>query len=415
MDELKEEIKQIEELWKKVYDNCSTTPSVYTPYLPNLTVDEIGSVVLTVLEWMKSLDNNKNVRKTYVLAKAIMQITLNATITSLKRLASGEYNHFNQFITYLNQLLTALFPITFLNSKDKSYANLSLDMAEELVKLKELSQKMEAQQNLYDSVIELKENTETVNSDIQKIKIDVENTKSNILKTETDINTLHESVKEKIDEVTPLIEDIGTFANKIPLIEKNNNDALMTLSDLIEEANNIKETLHELLPDSTSAGLASAFHTKSEELKTTKKWLMTGFVISIITLSFTAFYSFYNPISSSSSGDLSNFTQRCLILFSPVWLGWFFARSYGHANRLQEKYDYKEAMSKAFQGYRKQMEEVDTNSELAKNLSELTLAVLAENPSEVFERNCWDETPFHSMISMVLKRLKFGNKNTSIE
>ena len=100
--------------------------------------------------------------------------------------------------------------------------------------------------------------------------------------------------------------------------------------------------------------------------------------------------------------------QRCLILFAPVWLGWFFARSYGHASRLQEKYEYKEAMSKAFQGYRKQMEEVDTNSELAKSLSELTLTVLAENPSDVFERNCWDETPFHSLASMIIKKFKFG-------
>ena len=415
MDELKEEIKQIEELWKKVYDNCSTTPSVYTPYLPNLTVDEIGVVVLTVLEWMKSLDNNKSGRKTYVLSKAIMQITLNSTITSLKRLASGEYNHFNQFITYLNQLLTALFPITFLNSKDKSYAHLSQDMAEELVKLKELSQKMETQQSLYDSVIELKENTETVDADIQKIKTDVEITKSNILITETDINTLHESIREKIDNVIPLIEDIDSFSKKIPSIEKNNNVALTTLNDLIEEANCIKETLHELLPGSTSAGLASAFHSKSKELKRTKKWLMGGFVISIITLSIAAYYAFYHPISSSSTGSLNNFMQRCLILFAPIWLGWFFARSYGHANRLQEKYDYKEAMSKAFQGYKKQMEEVNTDSELAKNLSELTLAILAENPSEVFERNCWDETPFHSMISILLKRLKTGNKNTPIK
>lgn len=41
MEELKEEIKQIEDLWKKVYDVCVATPSLYTPHLPNLTVDEV--------------------------------------------------------------------------------------------------------------------------------------------------------------------------------------------------------------------------------------------------------------------------------------------------------------------------------------------------------------------------------------
>ena len=107
------------------------------------------------------------------------------------------------------------------------------------------------------------------------------------------------------------------------------------------------------------------------------------------------------------------FFHRLPLLFPPIWLGWFFARSYGHANRLQEKYAYKEAMSRAFQGYRKQMEEVNTDSELAKSLSELTLTVLAENPSDIFERNCWDETPFHSLIGMIIKRFKFGNKNNN--
>ena len=142
MDELKEEIKQIEDLWKIVYENCVTTPSLYTPHLSSLNVDEIGSVVLTTLEWMKSLDNNRKGRNTYILSQAVMKTSLVSMITSLKRLANGEYNYFNQFITYLNNLLISLFPITFLNSKDKSYANLSMDVAEELVKLKDLSEKM---------------------------------------------------------------------------------------------------------------------------------------------------------------------------------------------------------------------------------------------------------------------------------
>lgn len=59
MEELKEEIMQIEDLWKKVYDVCVATPSLYTPHLPNLTVDEVGGVVLTVLQWMKALDTNR--------------------------------------------------------------------------------------------------------------------------------------------------------------------------------------------------------------------------------------------------------------------------------------------------------------------------------------------------------------------
>lgn len=105
MEELKEEIKQIEDLWKKVYDVCVATPSLYTPHLPNLTVDEVGGVVLTVLQWMKALDTNRKGKNTYVLSKSVMITSLNATITNLKNIASGNYNYFPQFVTNLNQLL----------------------------------------------------------------------------------------------------------------------------------------------------------------------------------------------------------------------------------------------------------------------------------------------------------------------
>lgn len=408
MEELKEEIKQIEDLWKIVYDNCVAAPSLYKPYLSSLSIDEVGSVVLITLEWMKSLDNNRKGRNTYVLSKAVMNTTLVSMIASLKKLANGDYNHFNQFVTYLNNLLIALFPITFLNPKDKSYANLSMDVAEELVKLKDLSEKMENQSKIYNEVISLKNETDEISTSIENIKNNIEDKEKNIIKLEENINNINENINEKIGELSPIIDNIKSFSKNIPSIEENNTNALKTLNSLIEEAKNIKVTLHELLPDATSAGLASAFYDKAKQLKRTKKYLMGGFIVSIIALSSVALYSFYHPVSSSQGW--SDFLQRSLILFAPVWLGWFFARSYGHANRLQEKYEYKEAMSKAFQGYRKQMEEVNTNSDLARSLSELTLTVLAENPSDVFERNCWDETPFHSLASMIIKKFKFGNK-----
>ena len=54
-------------------------------------------------------------------------------------------------------------------------------------------------------------------------------------------------------------------------------------------------------------------------------------------------------------------------------------------------------MSKAFEGYKKQMQDIDTiNKEsMARVLSTLIISILSENPSNVFERACSDETPFH--------------------
>lgn len=57
MEELKEEIKQIEDLWKKVYDVCVATPSLYTPHLPNLNLYlrsiYVYFIIIVVLKTMK--------------------------------------------------------------------------------------------------------------------------------------------------------------------------------------------------------------------------------------------------------------------------------------------------------------------------------------------------------------------------
>ena len=412
MEELKEEIKQIEDLWKKVYDVCVATPSLYTPHLPNLTVDEVGGVVLTVLQWMKALDTNRKGKNTYVLSKSVMITSLNATITRLKNIASGNYNYFPQFVTNLNQLLIALFPVTFLNSKDKSYANLSMDFAEELAKLKNLSEKIQTQIENYNEAIQLKNDSKTVKKSIDEINVEIVQIQEGVQKDKESIEKAKKDIETEISNISSSLKQIKDFSGKIPNIQTSNEEAQNALNQLIEKATEVNKTLEELLPGSTSAGLASSFYNKVQQLKWSKRCLLLGFIVSILALSYLTMPMLDTPINQDTS-IWKEFFHRLPLLFPPIWLGWFFARSYGHANRLQEKYAYKEAMSRAFQGYRKQMEEVNTDSELAKSLSELTLTVLAENPSDIFERNCWDETPFHSLIGMIIKRFKFGNKNNN--
>lgn len=409
MDVLNEKIKLIEDLWKQIYETCTATPSLYTPHLPNLNVDEVGTVVLTVLEWMKSLDSNRKAKNTYILSKAVMLTTLNSTLTNLKNIAAGNYNYFPQFVTNLNQLLIALFPVTFLNSKDKSYANLSMDMAEELAKLKIMSDKVNDLATNYTKALEAKDSSQKIKENLENILENVKQIQENIIEKETSINQKNDDITSTINELTNSVNTINAFSEKIPGIKTNNEEAITELNKLIKSAKDINKTLEELLPGSTSAGLASSFQEKVTQLKKSKRWLLGGFIFSILLLSALTIY-FFDKTSIDNASIWNEFCHNLPIIFPPIWLGWFFARSYGHATRLQEKYAYKEAMSKAFQGYRKQMEEVDINSELAKNLSELSLTILAENPSDVFERNCWDETPFHSLIGMILKRFKFGNK-----
>ena len=231
MEELKEEIKQIEDLWKKVYDVCIATPSLYTPHLPSLTVDEVGGVVLTVLQWMKALDTNRKGKNTYVLSKSVMITSLNATITNLKNIASGNYNYFPQFVTNLNQLLIALFPVTFLNSKDKSYANLSMDFAEELAKLKNLSEKIQKQIESYNEAIQLKDDSKTVKKSIDEINVEIVQIQEDVQKDKESIENAKKDIETEISNISSSLKQIKDFSEKIPNIQTSNENAQKILNN----------------------------------------------------------------------------------------------------------------------------------------------------------------------------------------
>ena len=91
MSELEERIKIIEEQWKEVYEQCSANPTLYKSYLTEITIDDVCSVVLTVLEWLKNSKDNA-IGKTYALSKQVMITSLKNTLADLNKLYMEEEN-----------------------------------------------------------------------------------------------------------------------------------------------------------------------------------------------------------------------------------------------------------------------------------------------------------------------------------
>ena len=69
---------------------------------------------------------------------------------------------------------------------------------------------------------------------------------------------------------------------------------------------------------------------------------------------------------------------------------------------MQEVYAFKETASRAFEGYKKQMLEIDeadpdeTNA-LVTELSMRAMHILSKEPLKVFDRKATDETPFSAL------------------
>ncbi|MCA6072594.1 MAG: hypothetical protein LE178_03545 [Endomicrobium sp.] len=410
MSELEERIKIIEEQWKEVYEQCSANPTLYKSYLTEITIDDVGSVVLIVLEWLKNSKDNA-IGKTYALSKQVMITSLKNTLADLNKLYTKQYNFFGSFTTNLNQLLISLFPLTFLNRKSVIPAEIQLRNSENIATLKDLSEKISNEETQYKSILEYGKEINSQKSEIKEIFTSSKSELEKLNKTKEKIEEELSAISETISTIKSSRKEMEGFKEEAKELLDDNKTVHKQLEKSTSECEELKKRVSDLLPGATSAGLASSFAEKVKTLSKSKLYWTVGFVVSIMMLIVSVIYSIK---TQTSTGNIwIDLISRFPIIFPGIWLAWFCARAQGHAARLEEKYAFKEAMSKAFEGYKNQMQDIDTiNKEsMAQALSALIISILSENPSNVFERACSDETPFHgAMKPFVDKALNFRKK-----
>src|SRR5690606_15919923 len=90
----------------------------------------------------------------------------------------------------------------------------------------------------------------------------------------------------------------------------------------------------------------------------------------------------WNPLGAENQiGDWRDFLGHLLARLpfaAPlVWLGIYASARHGQALRLEEEYAHKEAISRSFEGYKKQLLELEAQSEDLRGTIELVNSVIA--------------------------------------
>jgi len=192
------------------------------------------------------------------------------------------------------------------------------------------------------------------------------------------------------------LTEIAAHLTKSNDIATKHEERVAELSEKLDELN--KQAV-DLLPGATSAGLASAFAKQRTRFgDPQKRWLWT-FVWCIIGLAVVSLPSFLNAIfgknifggseDSTWSESLRMLTMRLPIMIPLVWLAIYAGRNYMLSLRLEEDYAYKEALSTAFEGYRRQMEKIvssdTTGPTPLTTLCVNVLRALAERPGRIYD------------------------------
>lgn len=160
--------------------------------------------------------------------------------------------------------------------------------------------------------------------------------------------------------------------------------------------------LEGLLPHATSTGLASAFHNQKARFSKPQPWWLGLFVVAIIALLVAA------GVGLPAAGDtwdaiLRHFVNRLPIVAPLVWLAIYAGHHYSMALRMEEDYAFKEAVSTAFEGYKREMLAIPPSpgndvSPLV-ILCENVLRAVAERPGRIYDGKIDVVTPLTPTLS----------------
>ena len=290
-------------------------------------------------------------------------------------------------------------------------AKIAIDKLQETAeeKFNEISQ-------YYSTIFDWDAENESLKQELESITKDFKESLWAIQKQETEINTFYLKIFwQKNSEW------------KIEAWLQKEIDAKLAQIHKIQEAQtqNYKalfERIENLLPSATSAWLAHAYREQKESYENPiEKWnkIFIWTIIAMIALGVWSVtdLSNWNFQKPSSFGDaLTTLLWKLPFLIPLIWLAWFASKQQAQNKRLQEEYAHREAMSKSFIGYKREIEKLDPKDStwIASSLIKNIVDTINKNPSEVLDGIRSDKSPWEWLIQIhkhYTKPEKPTNKN----
>lgn len=440
MDDIKNQFSEVKNKWATVYAAALSNPQLWKPHLPNTSLEMLNEVVEAVSIWLERSKAPNGFSPGYHLAKSLAAIYLPSLLSTVQQLEAGNYNHLQNFVNYLINTLAVIHTAVVYapkNHQESINANFTAELSQALSLMntaqRELSEKIELLDKSNILVGEIEESHETVknaekeietcknkvteireqsNKYLNNVADEFERIKQIKSEFEAQLNlhsTKHDDQLTNFDsEYRKLLGDCTALDNRLQVM-------ISELSELQEKCIEQEKIIDSILPRGASAGLAAAFSERGKQLERSKWIWFAAFVISIILLSVFAVYLLVGMAVPEETTFWNQLMLRLPLAAPMVWLGWFSAIQYGNVIRVQEDYAFKEATSKAFQGYRDHMEhlrdvDLDEGKTALTLLSEVTINVLSREPLRIYGKTEQDASPTHGFMRFWEKG---GNKSTN--
>ena len=189
------------------------------------------------------------------------------------------------------------------------------------------------------------------------------------------------------------------------------------LAELQETADARLSTIEGLLPGATSVGLASAFNARRVHFRAPQLVWQLIFVASLGGLVCVA-------LSFAPSAEIVTWDQLTLSLLMRlplalplIWLAFHASHRAALAQRVEEDYAFKETVSRSFEGYRREMTELEGKAAPDSALDRLcggVLAVITNPPGRIYEKHQLNKTPLNAAAESIIPLAESVSKLTKI-
>jgi chemotaxis protein histidine kinase CheA len=408
MDSIRQQVTQLGDAWKAVYATLLANPAVAAPHLEAISAAQINEVIEATVWWLDRAKAPKGFAPRFHLAKSVASTSLATAVTAVKNVQAGQYNYLPTLVTALNQVTSALHTLLISSGTDhmrELVASLGTELSEKL-SLVDTAQR------------ELKQKVDTLNdastaaAEIATKAVEVTESHDAAAVALKEITSTQEKAAEILEAIKADEEATAKFKEDASETEKRNSNSAKKLEEqseklvkLQQDSEKQSETITGLLPKAASAGLAASFATRVRQLEGAKWMWMILFILTIVILALFAWQIVQIP--QANTEQIWTHVLHRLPLASPlIWLAWFSAIQYGNTLRVQEDYAFKEATSKAFEGYRSHMEhlhsvDLEEGNTAMTMLSAKTIEILSHEPLRILARSERDVSPTQALAELL--------------
>lgn len=233
---------------------------------------------------------------------------------------------------------------------------------------------------------------------------------------ENKINKVDDVTEEKLEELDKLLEGAFNSKKSIDSIEASSSIQKQKISDTEQRIEGTLKDAEKALTSATAAGLAKEFEKRRKDLFNTQKWWVGGLVVSLILALLIAYCRFNaiqelltKPNQATWTVIFLNLLISALSIAAPVWFAWVSTKQIGYCFRLSEDYGFKASIAAAYEGFRKEIEQLpqEDNSEMEDDLRtkllDNILNTLDERPLRYVEHKVHG-SPLHEIMPMFKNR-----------